>query len=395
MFAVLDTIAQLSKSYSRWPDQSEAVKQWQDKGKKVFGYMCNHIPEELLFAGGILPVKFLGDSIPIVDANQYHALFMCYFARTVVEMGLQKGFSKLDGLIGVYSCEGGCNIFQIAAEIVKPPYYQFISIPHDNKREKQEMALEYFTKELNVVKTSLEEYLGEELTAAKIEQAINVYNENRQLLRQVYDARGDKEWPGFTGVEVAEIMNWVVEVPKDEANAKLRGLLAETAARKLPAASGPRIHVSGTLFLDNEIFQLIEDLGGMVVSDDLCMGSRYFWDDIKLPAEKTADKLIEAIARYKLDKVPCSCMCSSYVAEDRLEHIKKLIEKYQVNGVIFAVHKWCDSHQMDRPFMIRQLQEAGLPVLSIEVERNIGDAQGRNRIESFLEMIGGDAHVAG
>jgi benzoyl-CoA reductase subunit C len=395
VLAVLGAISQLSNSYHRWPDQSDTVKQWKSEGKKVFGYMCNHIPEELLFAGGILPVKFLGDSIPIVEANQYQAVFMCYFARTIVEMGLQKGLNTLDGLIGAYSCEGGCDLFQIVAEIVKPSYYQFISLPHDNKNEKKKMATKFMIEEFKVVKRSLEEYLGREITAAEMLKAIEVYNETRSLLRQVYDARGNNERPGFTGVEVAEIMNWVVGVPKDEANKKLEEILAEAAKRQLPAVKGPRIHLSGTLFLDTEIFQLIEDLGGMVVSDDLCMGSRYFWDDIKLPEKMDTDNLIEAMVRQKLDKVPCSCMCSSHVAEDRLEHIKKLIDKYQVDGVIFAVHKWCDSHAMDRPFMIKTLQDMGIPVLSFEVERTIGDAQARTRIESFLEMIGGNTRVTG
>jgi benzoyl-CoA reductase subunit C len=395
MFTVLGAISQLSKSYNRWPDQSNAVKQCKSEGKKAFGYMCNNTPEEMLFAGGILPVKFLGDSIPVVEANQYHTVFICYFARTILEMGLQKGLSNLDGLIGAYSCESGCNLFQIVAETVKPAYYQYISIPHDNKGDKKDIALEFLINEYKVVKRSLDEYLGREITAGEMKQAIEVYNETRSLLRQVYDARGNSERPGFTGVEVAEIMNWVVEVPKDEANKELKQLLDEAAKRQLPAVTGPRIHISGTLFLDNEIFQLIEDLGSMVVSDDLCMGSRYFWDDIKLPEIQTTDNLIEAMARQKLDKVPCSCMCSSHVAEDRLEHIQKLIDKYQVDGVIFAVHKWCESHAMDRPFMIKQLQEAGLPVLSIEVERTIGDAQARTRIESFLEMIGGNARVTG
>ncbi len=392
---MLEGISRLSDSYNRWPDQSETVKQWKSEGKKVFGYMCNHIPEELLFAGGILPVKLLGDSIPVVEANQYQAVFMCYFARTLVEMGLQNGLSKLDGLIGAYSCEGGCDLFQIVAEIVKPSYYQFISLPHDTKNEKKELAAKFLFEEFKVVKRSLEEYLGREISAAEILKAIEIYNETRSLLRQVYDARGKSNRPGFTGVEVAEIMNWVVGVPKDEANKKLKELLAEAAGRQLPPVKGPRIHLSGTLFLDTEIYQLLEDLGGMVVSDDLCMGSRYFWDDIKLPKKASADNLLEAMVRQKLDKVPCSCMCSSHVAEDRLKHINKLSAKYQVDGVIFAVHKWCDSHAMDRPFMIKQLQEAGLPVLSIEVERTIGDAQARTRIESFLEMIGGNAHVAG
>ncbi len=392
---MLEAISQLSKSYSRWPDQSDAVKQWKNDGKKVFGYMCSYIPEELLFAGEILPVKFLGDSIPVVEANQYHTVFMCYYARTILEMGLQNGLSSLDGMIGAYSCEGGCDIFQIIAETAKSSYYQFIVMPHDNRDEKKEMAAEFLTEEFKVVKRSLEEYLGREITAAEMQKSIEVYNENRNLLRQVYDARGNAEHPGFTGVEVAEIMNWVVEVPKDEANIKLKSLLEEAAKRQLPAVSGPRIHISGTLFLDTEIFQLIEELGGMVVSDDLCMGSRYFWNDIKMPETPTADNLVEAMAMQKLEKVPCSSMCSTKVAEERLEHIKTLIDKYQVNAVIFAVHKWCDSHAMDRPFMIKQLQDLGLPVLSFEVERTIGDAQARTRIESFLEMIGGDSRVTG
>jgi benzoyl-CoA reductase subunit C len=395
MSTVLEAISQLSKSYSRWPDKSDAVKQWKKDGKKVFGYMCSYIPEELLFAGGILPIKFLGDSIPVVEANQYHTVFMCYYARTILEMGLQNGLSSLDGTIGAYSCEGGCDIFQIIAETAKPSYNQFIVMPHDNRGEKKELAAEFLIEEFKVVKRTLEEYLGREITAAEMQKSIEVYNENRSLLRQVYDARGNAKRPGFTGVEVAEIMNWVVEVPKDEANIKLKSLLEEAAKRQLPAVSGPRIHISGTLFLDTEIFQVIEELGGMVVSDDLCMGSRYFWDDIKMPENPTSDNLVEAMARYKLEKVPCSSMCSTKVAEERLEHIKKLIDKYQVNAVIFAVHKWCDSHAMDRPFMIKQLQDLGLPVLSFEVERTIGDAQARTRIESFLEMIGGDSRVTG
>ncbi len=164
---MLEGISRLSDSYNRWPDQSETVKQWKSEGKKVFGYMCNHIPEELLFAGGILPVKLLGDSIPVVEANQYQAVFMCYFARTLVEMGLQNGLSKLDGLIGAYSCEGGCDLFQIVAEIVKPSYYQFISLPHDTKNEKKELAAKFLFEEFKVVKRSLEEYLGREISAAE------------------------------------------------------------------------------------------------------------------------------------------------------------------------------------------------------------------------------------
>ena len=375
------------QSYHRWPEQSDAVKRWQSEGKKVFGYMCNHVPEELLYAGEILPVKFLGDNISVVEANQYQSVFMCYYGRSLLEMGLLGGYSNLDGMISAYGCEGGCNLFQILTETTSPAYSQFISIPRNAKND---LAFEFFVEELKVTKRSLEEYLGREITTEELVSSIEIYNENRKLLRQVYDARGIGERPGFTGVEVAEIMNWVVEVPKEEANTQLKTLLGEAANRQLPTVSGPRIHVSGSILLDLDIFQLIEDLGGMVVSDDLCTGSRYIWDDVQMPESSTTDNLIEAMAKQKLDKVPCSCMVSPFVAEERVEHIMNLVNKYRVNGVIFAVHKWCDSHQMDRPFMMNRLQELGIPVLSIEVERGLGDGQARTRIESFMEMIGGN-----
>ncbi|MDA8211835.1 MAG: 2-hydroxyacyl-CoA dehydratase family protein, partial [Clostridia bacterium] len=215
-------LSDLHQAYHRWPAQSDAVKRWQEQGKKVFGYMCNHIPEELLYAGGILPVKFLGDSVPVVEANQYQSVFMCYYGRSLLEMGLQGAYRNLDGVVSAYGCEGGCNLFQVLVETVPVAYSQFISIPHNAKNA---LALKFFTQELLVMKRSLEEYLGREITAAELRKAIEVYNENRQLLRQVYDVRGLQNRPRLTGVEVAEIMNWVMEVAKEEANVHLKSLL--------------------------------------------------------------------------------------------------------------------------------------------------------------------------
>ena len=403
-------LGDLQQAYHRWPTQSEAVRRWQEQGKKVFGYMCNHVPEELLYAGGILPVKFLGDGVPIIEANQYQSVFMCYYGRSLLEIGLQGAYRNLDGMVSAYGCEGGCNLFQVLVETVPVAYSQFISIPHNAKNT---LALNFFTQELLVMKRSLEEYLGKEITPADLRKAIDVYNENRRLLRQVYDIRGLPTRPRLTGVEVAELMNWVMEVPKEEANGQLKKVLESGNTRLMPAVTGPRIHISGSILLDQEIFQLVEDLGGMVVSDDLCSGSRYFWEDVRLEevgestdtsggtgstpggdnAAPGSESLIEALARHKLNRIPCSCMCSPFVAEERVEHIMQLVNRYRVDGVIFAVHKWCDSHQMDRPFMIHRLQELGLPVLSIDVERGLGDAQARTRIESFVEMIGGNKHV--
>nr|HID59607.1 2-hydroxyacyl-CoA dehydratase [Desulfobacterales bacterium] len=131
---------------------------------------------------------------------------------------------------------------------------------------------------------------------------------------------------------------------------------------------------------DLEIYEQIEELGGMVVSDDLCLGSRYFWDE----ATRTYNPLF-GLARHRLECIPCSCMCSEKVAEDRLAHIINLTKRYRVDGVIFATYKWCDPIQMDRPDMMRELENENIPVLSVEMEKIFGAAQQRTRLEAFFE----------
>ncbi len=57
-------------------------------------------------------------------------------------------------------------------------------------------------------------------------------------------------------------MNWVVGVPRTEANVKLKELLAEAGKSSFLPLPVARIHLSGTLFLDTEIYQLLEDWAG-------------------------------------------------------------------------------------------------------------------------------------
>jgi benzoyl-CoA reductase subunit C len=52
--------------------------------------------------------------------------------------------------------------------------------------------------------------------------------------------------------------------------------------------------------IDAEFIRLIESRGAQVVADDICTGSRYFWNDV-VPAE---DSLSAIAARY-FDRPSC------------------------------------------------------------------------------------------
>jgi benzoyl-CoA reductase subunit C len=369
----------LRSSYSVSISENPAIANWKQQQKQVFGYMCHNFPEEIIAAAGVLPIKFLGKPINVIEANQYQSTFMCHYGRSVLELGLNGDYDQINGLVYAYGCEGGCNLFQVLMEIVPKNYQNFLHIPHNSNATG---ALEFYLAELESFCRSLREKLTCSLNDEDLRKAISLYNQQRKLLKEIYELRGSGNNPLLTGLEVGEILEYVVSTPKEEANELLRQLMATARQRSPKIFSGPRLLVQGTILPDLEFYQIVEELGGMVIGDDLCQGSRYFWDLV----DETAAPL-EALAKHRLDRLPCSCMSSEKVAERRLEHLLYQVEHYNADGVVLAVQKWCDSTQMDRPFFIEQLKDKGIPVLPVEVERTVGGSQFRTRIEAFMEMI--------
>ncbi|MHB1418748.1 MAG: 2-hydroxyacyl-CoA dehydratase subunit D, partial [Bacillota bacterium] len=375
-----EIMARMRSAYSPSVKDNPAVAAWRGQGKPVFGYMCNNVPEEILAAAGVLPVKLLGAPINIAEANQYHSTFMCHYGRSILELALNGDYEALGGLVYAFGCDGGCNISQVLMETVPVSYYRFIYLPHNDQGD---AALKFYLHELEAVYHSLEDYLGLRFGEQELRKEIKIFNKNRDLLRQIYELRGGNPVPALTGVEVAEILEYNVSVPREEGNELLTEIIGESSSRQLNEySSRPRLLVAGTILPDTELYQMVEDAGGIVVGDSLCQGSRYFWDPVneQLPP-------LEALAVRMLSRIPCSCVSWEKVAERQIDHLVFQAERYRAHGVIFAVQKWCDPMQMDRPFMIEQLQQKGIPVLSIEVERTAGGSQFRNRLEAFMEML--------
>jgi benzoyl-CoA reductase subunit C len=75
----------------------------------------------------------------------------------------------------------------------------------------------------------------------------------------------------------------------------VKKLIAEIKARPRPKAQKlPRIFVWGNEIDDIAFIKLIEESGAYVVMDDLCTGTRFFWDDVP----ETNDPLDGIVSRY-------------------------------------------------------------------------------------------------
>ena len=54
------------EKFKEWyEERHEYAKEWKKKtGGKVLGYFCTYVPEEILYAAGVLPVRILGSHEP-------------------------------------------------------------------------------------------------------------------------------------------------------------------------------------------------------------------------------------------------------------------------------------------------------------------------------------------
>ena len=365
-------------SYSPNIAENPTVIEAKKNGQLVFGMMCSNVPEELLAAADILPVRFLGSSSNVTSANEYQTTYMCHYARSILEMGLNEEYKSLDGQVYTYGCDGGSNLYQILMETVPQKYQRLIYIPHNRQAAD---AAGFYLKELQAFKESLEEYTGKKITDEAIREAIQTYNKHRDLLQQIYDLRGTGTTPLITGYEAAEIVEYTVSVSKKQSNEMLAQLIAAAKTRKVNEWKGPRIIVDGT-FVNKDLQRIIEELDAMVVGDGICLGNRIFANRI----DETIPPM-EALVQYALNRLPCNCLGYDQVAERRLEHVLTQIKKYHGHGVVLATQKWCDPFEFDRPFIQSELQKLKIPVTIIDIERTADTSQIHNRLESFMEMI--------
>lgn len=350
---------------------------WKSQNKPVIGWNSTYTPEEIIHATNALPVRIVGSMKTTTLADAYLPRNACSFARSTFDLALRSDYAYLDGLVTSNSCDNFTKTYDLWRYHAKIPYFHFINTPHTNTPK----AHEFFHQEIIRFKESLEETFKTIITNKTIQRTIQLYNENRNLLKKVYDLRR-KDPPLISGAEALEIVLSSMLIPKKEHNKLLKQLLKEIENRSDPPKPGVRLLITGSMMDITDLLNIIETVGGIAVTDDLCTGTRYFWNLVR------ADKdPIKAISKRYLNKIPSP---SRYHHQERFNHIKNMIKQYNVEAVINFLLKFCDTHMFDAPLLTEELKNQGIPVLNLEWEHTrSGIAPIKTRIEAFIETIKG------
>jgi benzoyl-CoA reductase subunit C len=241
-------------------------------------------------------------------------------------------------------------------------------------------AYEFLTEEYRVFKKEVEEWTGTKITDKDLDNAIKVYNENRRLMRKLYDLR-KSDSPPITGEEVMEIVMAMQMTDKAEHNKMLKELLAKLEGHTPDREVGSRLMILGSEDDDTVFMNMVENSGATFVVDDHCTGSRYFWNEV-VPDK---DRLAAIAARY-IDRVPCPT--KDWEERKRIPHILNLCKEWNVDGAIIMQQKFCDPHELDFVAIKKALEDAGIPTLFLEFDVTVPIGQFKIRVEAFLEMIG-------
>jgi len=361
-----------------FPETPEILEHKRE-GNKVFGWLCTYIPEEVMHAAGILPIRITGYSkeTELEDGNAYLYINNCSFSRSCFQMGIRGEYSFLDGVVGGSTCDGARRLFDLWRYYIKTPFHHVLTVP----RKQTQKAHELYYDQVRQFKQHLEEFLGVQITDESLRHSIEIYNESRALLGRLYELRKRPE-PPITGAETMEVLNASFRMPKELFNQWLRELLDELAETRNTHKGRARLMVVGSVMNNPEFIQSIEEQGGLVVTDELCTSTRYWSDPVVLDEGMT---LLEAISKRYLNGFPCARMVPS---EERFNRILGLARDFKVDGAISEIIRYCVPYAHDLPLLKDRLKAAGIPTLALDVEYGTsGSGQIQTRVQAFLEML--------
>lgn len=357
-------------------NRHEYAKAWKARtGGKVLGYYEPYMPEEIVYAAGMLPIRLFGNHEPD-DTTDRQMYANCLCSRDILNQFMKGRFDYVDGLVNAEGCQWLLNSFQTTLNNKPTLFNHYIFVPDyvDGKTSKDVMF-----SELKVFKTALEKWTDKAITDNDLDHAIEVYNTNRRLMRQIYELRRADN-PVILGSEAMEMVLASQIMDKEEHNKILQEIIEKLPERKPIKDNGVRLMLIGSETSDVELEKLVESLGGNIVIDEICTGSCYFWNEV-IPQN---DRLMAISLRY-LGRPHCALKDNNW--RRRPAHIYQLFEDYQAQGVIIAKQIYCHPHGTDNPHMWTILRERNIPFHYMERDTTLPLEETRLRMEAFINMI--------
>jgi benzoyl-CoA reductase/2-hydroxyglutaryl-CoA dehydratase subunit BcrC/BadD/HgdB len=383
----LKTLEKIKEALEKRPAELLEEKK---AGKKIAGWVNYNVPEELLYALDFIPIRLgLGGDDRLVDIGaRYISTKNCVFVRELVGLFEEKADPYIQA-VDFVALDATCLQIYRVAELIK--YYfkvntVILGVPRNFATEAGRI---YFRQETAHFAHKLEELAGKKLTTEKLAAAIELYNQIRSAIQELYKFQAGNN-PKIGWLDTLDVVQAGNFLDKKQFLLLLLELIAELREKQGEPVfknlyDDVRIFLSGSIIppRDRKLISIIESQGGRIVGDDLWSGLLpSIQVDIQAPT-------VEAIADAYLGRAPHAALPYLDLASDgRLKNLKKLVGDFKAHAVIYHTLRYCDPFTFKGNETKTVVNKEGIPFLEIHTEYAGSDYEAiRTRVEAFVELL--------
>lgn len=361
-----------------------AVREWKARtGGLAVGFLPIYVPRELLHAQGILPVGLMGGrpDLEIIKGDAYYQSYICHLPRSTIELGLNGSYDALDGLIFPAICDVIRNLSGMWQMLFPHVLVHYLDVPQNFDPAIGGM---FYRRDLEALARAFEARGARPLTDDALRQSIALYNENRRLVRELYELRRRQPWKVPTH-ELYVVLRAALLVPVEESTPMFAEYLAlATADESRHPQDQARVLVAGS-FCEQPPLALIKTLersGCYIVDDDFVQVHRFIRSDI--PTDGDA---LQALVQAFLTNAVASP--TRYIADEvKGADLERRIAESGAEGVLFCAPSFCDPALLDQPMAVRAVERAGIPWTAFKYAENSGQFQViREQAGTFADSI--------
>ena len=355
----------------------DTVRRWREAGGKVAGHFQVYFPEEIVHAAGMLPFKVRGAPIEPNKADSHFGSYLCSILKTSLELALSD-LVEFDMFVSHPICDAARNLAAIWGRNVDYPC-QILYLPQNPNSAG---SVEYLRHEYDRMRRVAEEVADCEITDDDLRNSIAVFNENRRLLRELYDIKRETPWL-ITAEDAYALLALAGMTPREEHNELLSSLLPMIREGTTKPEDRVRIVFEGG-FCEQPPFDLIRMLGRTVyvVDDDFLIGMRWLTQDVPVGGDPLTN-LAEAYIEH-----------SSYspvqhdLRKPKEEMLISRIRESRADAAIVAAAKMCEPGLEEQVTYTHALDDEEIAYFVSEFEENMSSFdQLELQIATFIENL--------
>jgi benzoyl-CoA reductase subunit C len=243
-------------------------------------------------------------------------------------------------------------------------------------------AVKYLWGEYNRLKREVETIVGGIITDEALKNSVEVFNQNRALLRELYAIKRETPWL-ISGYESYLLMAVGGMVPREEHNDLLKSALPMIRKRDLKKQDRIRVVFEGG-FCEQPPLDMLRMLcqSTYITDDDLLIGLRWILEDVPLEGDP-----IYNLAEAYLEKSSYSPVQHDLRKPKEKMLLQRINEAYAEAAVITAA-KMCEPGLEEQVAYTHALEYHGIPHFISEFEENMTSFDHLEiQLETFVENL--------